>query len=96
MSVITSLSLQPNLKPLTSFRPQNPSLFFLKRLTIAHKISTFTKPTISFSLQVKAKPPVSSDELPLDASPSESSSDKEVSFPLVFVFLYFFFHENWV
>ncbi|OMO80187.1 hypothetical protein CCACVL1_13136, partial [Corchorus capsularis] len=53
----------------------SPSSFLLKPLTLAPKISAFTPPIIS--LQVKAKPSVVSDELPLDDSPPESSSDKE-------------------
>ena len=81
-------SLQPNLKPccfkpLTSFSSQNPNFFLLKSLTFSPRTSIFAKPIIS--LQVKVKPSVFSDELPLDDSPSESSSDKEVSF-----FLFFF------
>ncbi|XVF32177.1 hypothetical protein REPUB_Repub17cG0059400 [Reevesia pubescens] len=77
--MLVTTSLQLNQKPcftsLTSFPSQNTNVFLLKRLTISPKTSSFTKPVIS--LQVKAKLPVLSDELPLHDSPSESSSDKE-------------------
>ncbi|XWS36031.1 hypothetical protein CRYUN_Cryun20dG0047500 [Craigia yunnanensis] len=77
--MIVTTFLQPNLKPcfkpLTAFSSQNPNFFLLKSLTFSPKTSIFAKPIIS--LQVKAKPSVLSDELPLDDSSSESSSDKE-------------------
>ncbi|XP_017974301.1 PREDICTED: 30S ribosomal protein 3, chloroplastic isoform X1 [Theobroma cacao] len=77
MLVTTSLQtyLKPPFKTLTSFPSQNPTLFLLKPLTVSPKTSNFAKPIIS--PQVKAKAQVLSDELPLDDSPSESSSYKE-------------------
>ena len=101
--MLVTTSLQPNLKPcfkpLTSFPSRNPNFFLLKSLTFSPQTSNFAKPIIS--LQVKAKPSVISDELPLDDSLSGSSSDKKVSFWFFFFsfpFLFFFRKNgfNWI
>ncbi|KAK8569127.1 hypothetical protein V6N13_106998 [Hibiscus sabdariffa] len=75
--VVTCLqtNLNPCFKPLIPFPSQNPNFFPSKSLSASPKTSAFAKPLIS--LQVKAKPPLLSDDRPLDDSPSESSSDKE-------------------
>lgn len=78
--VVTCLhpNLNPCFKPKISFPSQNPDSFPFKSLIASPKTFSFAKPIIS--LQVKAKSPALSDELPLDASPSQSSSGKEVGF----------------
>lgn len=78
--VVTCLhpNLKPCFKPLIPFPSQNPNSFPFKSLIASPKTLDFAKPVIS--LQVKAKSPALSDELPLDDSPSESSPGKEVGF----------------
>ncbi|MBA0769929.1 hypothetical protein Gotri_018615 [Gossypium trilobum] len=75
--VVTCLhpNLNPCFKPLISFPSQNPNSFPFKSLIASPKTLSLAKPIIS--LQVKAKSPALSDELPLDGSPSQSSSGKE-------------------
>ncbi|MBA0560618.1 hypothetical protein Golob_017504 [Gossypium lobatum] len=75
--VVTCLhpNLNPCFKALISFPSQNPNSFPFKSLIASPKTLSFAKPIIS--LQVKAKSPALSDELPLDGSPSQSSSGKE-------------------